>query len=80
MNPTEPTPTPTQTPAQTPTVKTSFLGTLAAVFWSFVGLRRRKDYDRDVTSLNPVYVVIAGLLAVAIFIGVLITVVKLVVP
>lgn len=74
MNHTEP------EPASTPAAKTSFLGTLAAVFWSFVGLRSRKDYDKDVTGLNPVYVVIAGLLAVAIFIGVLITVVTLVVP
>ena len=67
-------------PPVTPARKTSFLGTLAAVFWSFAGLRSKKDYERDVTSLNPVYVIVAGLLAVAIFIGVLITVVKLVVP
>ena len=34
--------------------QTSFLATLGAVFWSFVGLRRKKDYDNDVTGLNPV--------------------------
>ena len=60
--------------------KTSFLATLAAVFWSFAGLRSKKDYDKDVTGLNPVYVIIAGLLGVAIFIAILITVVKMVVP
>jgi hypothetical protein len=63
-----------------PTRKISFFATLVAVFWSFAGLRSKKDYEKDVTGLNPVYVVIAGLLAVAIFIGVLIAVVKMVVP
>lgn len=58
--------------------KMSFLATLGAVFWSFVGLRRRTDYERDVTGLNPVYVVIAALIGVAIFIGILLTVVSLV--
>ena len=70
--------TPDQKPEQPR--KISFFATLAAVFWSFVGLRSKKDYDKDVTGLNPVYVVIAGLLAVAIFIGVLIAIVKMVVP
>jgi hypothetical protein len=60
--------------------QTSFLGTLGAVFWSFVGLRSKKDYEKDVTGLNPVYVVIAALLGVAIFVGMLITIVKMVVP
>ncbi|HVK93590.1 MAG TPA: DUF2970 domain-containing protein, partial [Noviherbaspirillum sp.] len=40
--------------------KTSFLATLAAIAWSFIGLRRKKDFDKDVTGLNPVYVIIAG--------------------
>lgn len=67
-------------PDSKPVRQTSFLATLAAVFWSFVGLRSKKDYDKDVTGLNPVYVVIAGLLGVAIFIAILLTVVKMVVP
>ncbi|WP_188420876.1 DUF2970 domain-containing protein [Oxalicibacterium solurbis] len=51
--------------------KISFFATLGAVFWSFIGLRRRSDYERDVTGLNPVYVIIAGLVGVALFIGLL---------
>ncbi len=58
--------------------KTSFLATVGAVFWSFVGLRRHSDYENDVTGLNPVYVIVAALLGVAIFIAVLLTVVSLV--
>jgi hypothetical protein len=68
------------TPEQTPPKKMSFLATLGAVFWSFAGLRSKKDYEKDATGLNPVYVIIAGLLGVSIFIAILITVVKMVVP
>lgn len=56
--------------------KMSFLATLGAVFWSFVGLRRRSDYEKDATGLNPVYVVIAALVGVAIFIALLLTAVS----
>jgi len=37
--------------------------------WSFVGLRGRDDYEKDVEQLNPVHIVIAGLLGVVIFVG-----------
>lgn len=58
----------------------SFLATLLAVFWSFIGLRRRADYEKDATSMNPFYVIGAGLVGVALFIGVLLMVVRMVVP
>jgi hypothetical protein len=57
--------------------KASFWATMKAVFWSFSGIRKRSDYERDSASLNPVYVVIAGLLGVLIFIGVLIMLVRI---
>ncbi|GGY81234.1 DUF2970 domain-containing protein [Pseudoduganella plicata] len=59
--------------------KPSFLYSLKAVMWSFVGLRRKSDFDKDDVKLNPFHVILAGLLAVALFIGILVTVVKLVV-
>ena len=59
------------------TTSRSFLATLAAVAWSFVGLRRKSDFDRDVTAMNPVYVIAAGLVGVLLFIGVLLCVVNL---
>lgn len=55
----------------------SFLATLAAVAWSFVGLRRKKDFDEDIGALNPIYVIIGGLLGTAIFIALLLGAVKL---
>jgi hypothetical protein len=60
--------------------KMSFLDTMKAVLWSFFGVRKHSDYERDNTGLNPVHVVIAGLLAGLLFIAVLLTIVNLVVP
>ncbi|MFL9926539.1 DUF2970 domain-containing protein [Herbaspirillum lusitanum] len=59
--------------------KASFGATMKAVFWSFFGVRKKSDYEQDAARLNPVYVLIAGVLGAAIFIAVLITIVKLVV-
>jgi hypothetical protein len=59
--------------------KGSFLGTLKAVVWSFMGIRRGADYENDLNQLNPVHLVIAGLLAAAVFIGSLVLLVKLVI-
>ena len=48
--------------------KGSFLNTMRAVAWSFFGVRRGADYERDVNQLNPVHVVIAGVLGAALFV------------
>jgi hypothetical protein len=58
----------------------SFMGTMVAIAWSFIGLRRKSDFDQDVGGLNPVYVIIGGLIGTAIFIGILLTIVNMVVP
>ena len=52
--------------------KGSILQTAKAVLWSFVGLRSRGDYEKDVEQLNPVHIVIIGLLVCAGFVGSLI--------
>lgn len=56
--------------------KASFLYSLKAVVWSFFGLRRKRDFDNDGARLNPVHIVIAALIAVALFIGLLILAVQ----
>jgi hypothetical protein len=50
---------------------------MKAVFWSFFGVRKRRDYEHDAVSLKPLHVVVAALLGAAIFIGVLVLVVKI---
>ena len=56
--------------------KASFGATMKAVCWSFFGIRKRSDYEKDSASLNPVHVIVAALIGVALFIGVLIMLVK----
>ncbi|MES3022306.1 MAG: DUF2970 domain-containing protein [Pseudomonadota bacterium] len=57
--------------------KASFGATLKAVFWSFFGIRKRSDYEHDAANLNPIHIVIAALIGVALFIGVLMLLVKI---
>ena len=59
--------------------KLSFFSTMKAVFWSFFGVRKKSDYESDAAKLNPVYVIIAGILAAALFIAILLAIVKSVV-
>ena len=54
----------------------SFGATMKAVFWSFFGIRKRSDYEKDSASLNPIHVIIAALIGVALFIGVLVMLVR----
>ncbi|HJV67796.1 DUF2970 domain-containing protein [Ideonella sp.] len=56
--------------------KGSFLGTMRAVAWSFLGIRKGKGYEQDVSQLNPVHVVIAGVIGAAIFVLLLIVLVN----
>ena len=57
--------------------KGSFKAALA-VFWSFLGVRRRRDYDADAKNLTPAQVVIAGLIGGVVFVLTVLLVVYLV--
>ena len=56
--------------------KGSFVQTMKAVGWSFFGVRKGSDYEKDVSQLNPVHVVIAGVLGAALFVLVLLLLVN----
>jgi hypothetical protein len=59
--------------------KGSFWQTVKAVGWSFFGIRRGTGYEQDVQKLNPLHVVVAGLAGAALFIALLVVLVKWVV-
>lgn len=59
--------------------KGSLLQTVRAVAWSFFGVRKSSEHERDVSELNPVHVVIAGVVGAAVFVGLLLLVVSWVV-
>lgn len=44
------------------------LKAVLAVFWSFFGVRKRRDYDADAQSLTPAQIVIAGLIGGLVFV------------
>ncbi|MDO9221340.1 MAG: DUF2970 domain-containing protein [Thiobacillus sp.] len=55
----------------------SNLKVVLAVFWSFFGVRKRRDYDADAQSLTPVQIIIAGLIGGAVFVSTMLLVVYL---
>lgn len=46
----------------------SWWKTVKAVLWSFLGIRRSSAYADDVAQLNPLHVIIVGLVATALFV------------
>ena len=59
--------------------KGSLAHTFRAVAWSFFGVRKGSEYEKDVSQLNPMHVIAAGIVAALVFIGVLIAIVRWVV-
>ena len=56
----------------------SLLRVMGAVLWSFLGIRRKVSGERDALTIKPLHVVVAGVLAVAIFVVLLVLLVSVV--
>ena len=52
---------------------------IKAVFWSFLGIRRRADHESDAVRITPVQAIIAGLIGAALFVATLLVVVRFVI-
>jgi len=50
-----------------------------AVFWSFLGIRKRSDYETDSVELKPKQVIIAGLIGATILVLSLLLLVRFVI-
>ena len=59
--------------------KASPLQVAKAVFWSFLGIRKRRDYDADSVQLKPQQVIVAGLIGAAFLVLGLILLVRFVI-
>ena len=59
--------------------KASPLTVAKAVFWSFLGIRRKKDDETDSSRLTPVQVIVAGLVGAALLVTSLILLVKFII-
>jgi hypothetical protein len=53
--------------------------TVKAVLWSFIGLRRRSDFEQDVQRLNPIAVMVTAVVLTLVFIIALMSIVRWVV-
>ena len=40
--------------------KGSFIDTVKAVAWGFLGVRRNADYQKDIAKLNPLHLMAVG--------------------
>jgi hypothetical protein len=54
----------------------NLIQTVSAVLWSFFGVRKDRDHDRDMAQLNPVHVVITGVVLGVLFVLTLLMIVK----
>jgi len=59
--------------------KSSFIQSMKAVMWGFLGVRKQSGLQEDVASLSFVHIIIAGVLGALIFMAVLLLIVKVVV-
>jgi hypothetical protein len=50
-----------------------------AVFWSFLGIRKRAAHEADTVRISPKQVIIAGLIGAALFITTLLLLVRFVI-
>jgi len=60
--------------------KGSILGTVKAVLWGFLGVRRNSDFQNDIASLNPIHIIVVGVVMAMLFVLGLIALVNWVVP
>lgn len=59
--------------------KGSLIGTVKAVLWGFLGVRRNADYQNDIAKLNPIHIMVVGVLMALLFVLALILLVNWVV-
>jgi hypothetical protein len=57
----------------------SVLRTVRTVLWSFVGIRKKSEYEEDLGKANPFHIIAVALVAVVLFVVGLISLVNWVV-
>jgi hypothetical protein len=51
------------------------LRAVSAVLGAFIGIRKSAARDKDLVSLKPIHVIVAGLIAAAVFVATIVTLV-----
>ena len=58
--------------------RSTFFQSMVAILWAFLGVRKGEGQEQDMASLSFVHVIIAAVVGVIIFMGILLLIVKLV--
>ena len=66
-------------PDPPPLPRASFLQTIGAVAWSFFGVRKGRDMRRDAVSINPVHVIVIGVVMAAVLVVSLLLLVRFII-
>ncbi len=57
----------------------NFLRTIKIVLWSFLGIRKREEFDKDIKIINPITLIFTSIVLTLIFVIGLILIIKFVV-
>lgn len=60
--------------------KVNFFSIMQSVLAAVIGVQSEKNRQRDFTHGKPIYFIIAGLIFIVVFIGVIVAVVQMVLP
>lgn len=58
--------------------RAGFLAVARAVFWSFLGIRKKSDHHADAVKLKPHQVIVAGIIGAVLFVLTLVVIVNIV--
>jgi DUF2970 family protein len=61
-----------------PPGRASFLQIVLAVFWSFFGVRKRRNLEEDMATIKPQHIIVAGVIGGALFVLTLLGLVRLI--
>jgi DUF2970 family protein len=70
---------PADPPRDSPPRSAGPLQIALAVFWGFFGVRKGRKLEQDVTTIKPLHIVIAGVLGGALFVLLLILIVRVII-
>ncbi len=61
---------------ESPPRKATVAQVAGAVFWSFLGIRKRRDYDADAASISATQAIIAGIIGALVLVVALVVLVR----
>ena len=56
--------------------RASLLRSVKAIAWAFLGIRKKSEFQDDLGRINPLHIIAVALLAVALFVGSLMLLVR----